>query len=369
MNPVLPDADPAGLPAPMALLRFLLLLTFLLHVIPMNLVLGGGMVAGWAALRGEGFARAGRQREAEGMRAVAGGLAALLPAATAFAVTFGVAPLLFLQVLYGQLFYTSSVLMAWGWLAIVPAVLLGYYGHHALAARDGAPGRATAWLGFGSAAAFLFTAWVFTMNMTLMLRPERFPGIHAASDLGLYLHLDEPMLWPRFLHFVVAAFAVTGLTVAYLGAARRRADPALGGAMRDYGVRLFTVATLVEFAVGAWFLSSLPAPVRATFMGGWPGHTSLLAASVLMALVALVVVPRSLAGGSTLMVLTLGGMTVIRHRVRALMLAPLFVPAALPVRPQWAMFAIFAACLVAGIAVVVWMMMRLVAARPREDGR
>ena len=369
MNIVLPDADPAGLPAPVALLRFLLLFTFILHLLPMNLVLGGGLVAGWAAMRGQGFARAGRSADAALMQAVAGGLAALLPAATALAVTFGVAPLLFLQVLYGQLFYTSSVLMAWVWLAVVPLVMVGYYGYHALFSQHGAPSRATVWLGFGSGAAFLLTALVFTLNMTLMLRPGRFHGLYAASEMGLHLHLDEPTLWPRFLHFVVAAFAFTGIAVALLGAARRRSDPALGVSMRAYGVRLFMVATLVQLAVGAWFLWTLPEAIRAAFLGAWPGHTSLLAVSVLMAVLALIVMPRSLAGGSALMLLTLIGMAVVRHLVRAMALAPVFTPGALAVRPQWVAFGIFALCLVAGIAVVVWMVVRLARSRPLEDGR
>ncbi len=369
MNVVLPEGDPAGLPAPVALLRFLLLFTFLLHLLPMNLTLGGGLVAGWAALRGKAFERAGRTLEASHMRAVAGGLVALLPVSTAFAITFGVAPLLFLQVLYGQLFYSSSVLMAWVWLAVIPLLLVGYYAYHALAARHGALDRESVGLAFGAAGAFLLIAVVFVLNTTLMLRPDRFHGLYAASGRGLHLNVDEPMLWPRLLHMLVAACAFTGLAVAYLGATRRRADPALGVAVRSFGVRLFIGATLAQLVIGPWFLWSLPEPVRAVFLGGWPGHTSLLAASIVMAVFAMVVMPRSLVWGSVLLMLTLCGMVVVRHRVRALMLDPVFAPGDLAVRPQWGVFAIFALCLVAGIAVVAWMVMRLAAASPREEGR
>lgn len=44
MNPAIPQLDPAPLPAPVALLWFLLLLTFTLHVLPMDLVLGGSLL-------------------------------------------------------------------------------------------------------------------------------------------------------------------------------------------------------------------------------------------------------------------------------------------------------------------------------------
>ena len=73
-----------------------------------------------------------------------------LPVAIAATVTLGVAPLLFVQVLYGRLFFTSSILMAWFWLAIVPLVILAYYGAYLLAFRGEAPGRAGALGGRGS---------------------------------------------------------------------------------------------------------------------------------------------------------------------------------------------------------------------------
>lgn len=369
MNVVLPTPDPVGLPAPVEILRALLILTFVLHVIPMNVMLGGGLVAGWAAMRGDAFERSGRRADAERMRVITRGLAKLLPAATAFTITFGIAPLLFLQTLYGPLFYTSSVLMAWPWLTVAPLAMLAYYGYHALAHRDGALDRASTWLAFGSAALFALVGLLFTMNATLMLRPERFHGLYLASPLGLHVNIEEPTLWPRFLHMLVGALAISGLAVAMLGAVRAKADPHQGHAVRAYGVRLFLVATLIEMAVGTWFLFSLPDRVRDVFLGGWPGHTSLLAASVLMAVLAMVVAPRSLAGGSLLITLTLCGMAVVRHRVRSLMLLPVYAPSDLAVRPQWGAFALFAVLLVAGLAVVVWMTWRLAFARPREEGR
>ena len=45
----------------------------------------------------------------------------------AFAVNFGVAPLLFVQVLYGHLFYTSSILVAVFRLAVIPLLIVAYY--------------------------------------------------------------------------------------------------------------------------------------------------------------------------------------------------------------------------------------------------
>jgi len=47
----------------------------------------------------------------------------------------GVAPLLFLQVLYGRLFFTSSILMAGFWLAVVPLLIVAYYCAYVVAFR------------------------------------------------------------------------------------------------------------------------------------------------------------------------------------------------------------------------------------------
>ncbi len=48
----------------------------------------------------------------------------MLPLVIAFAVNFGVAPLLFLQVLYGHFIYTSSILMGIFWISIIPALII-----------------------------------------------------------------------------------------------------------------------------------------------------------------------------------------------------------------------------------------------------
>lgn len=55
--------------------------------------------------------------------------APLLPSVTAYAITLGVAPLLFVQLLYGQFFYSSSALrLGWAWLALIGLLLVVYAG-------------------------------------------------------------------------------------------------------------------------------------------------------------------------------------------------------------------------------------------------
>ena len=42
-------------------------------------------------------------------------------------LTTGVAPLLFVQVLYGHFFYTANILLGWRWLAILGVLIVGFY--------------------------------------------------------------------------------------------------------------------------------------------------------------------------------------------------------------------------------------------------
>ena len=97
----IPHPDPMPLPAPVWLLRTLLLLTFFLHVLFMNCLLGGTAIALVCRMR---------RKSSEFSARLAGDLGQILPSVFAFTITLGVAALLFLQVLYGQFLYASSIL-------------------------------------------------------------------------------------------------------------------------------------------------------------------------------------------------------------------------------------------------------------------
>jgi hypothetical protein len=360
MSPILPEPDPAGLPAPVWLLKALIVLTFVLHLLPMNLILGGSFVAAWGAWR----ARRGATTEgARRWRALAGDLAGLLPVSTAFTITLGIAPLLFLQVLYGQLFYASSILMAWSWLALVALLLAGYYSAYGFSLGRGKYGEQRAARAIGSALCFSLIAFVFTNNMTLMLRPEIMGTLYDADEHGLHLNLRDPQLAPRFLHFLIASFALTGLAVAFLGERRSRAEPETGNWMRAFGTRLFAAATILQIAAGTWFLLALPEPARSLFLGGRAGDTVLLWSAVAFAVLSMALVRRSLVAGATAIGLTVTGMAIVRHRVREAALAPYFSADSLTVDSQTGLLILFVVLLLAGLLVVAWMVRALARGR------
>ena len=162
---LVPSPDVLPLPAPVPLLHALLLLTFFVHVLFMNGLLGGILLVSWSRLR----ARSPSDTHA----LLAGQLTRLLPILVAGTVTAGVAPLLFLQALYGQFFFTSSVIMAWPWFLVIPLVILAYYGTYVQAYTGERPGRGRKTLLLLTALMFAAVAFLYVNNTTLMLRPDR----------------------------------------------------------------------------------------------------------------------------------------------------------------------------------------------------
>ena len=347
MIPVIPAPVPVPLPAPVWLLQFLLVFTFILHLLPMNFLMGGVVMATVSSFLGQ---KDSKHRE------FARHVAQALPPVVAFAITLGVAPLLFLQVVYGQLFYTSSVLMAWFWLAIVFLVMLGYYGVYWFNVQQHELGRRAPWVMLATSIIFLHVALFFSKNLTAMLNPQDFYPEFLRGNVGGILGPLTGSGVARLLHFVVGSLAMAGLGVALLSRLWRKEAPELAAWAHRYGLRWFQAGTGTEFLVGIWFLLSLPPNVRGQFLGTSALATGLLVAAVVLAILALVVARHSLTASSTAIIATICLMAVMRHLVRNAYLQPYFDPQRLPVQGQWGVFALFAVLLVAGIGTVAWML-------------
>ena len=346
MNPVIPGPVPVPLPAPPWLLESLLVFTFILHLLAMNFLLGGVIILSVSSYLGRRDSR-----HLELTRRVS----RALPPVTAFTITLGVAPLLFLQLVYGQLFYTSSDLMAWYWLAVVFLVLLGYYGIYWYQIQHDELGPRVAWVILVTAILFILVAFIFTQNMMAMLHPQDFYRLFVNGRVGTILGDVTPLNIARMAHFVVAAVALAGLGIALLSWRWRGESPELADWGRRYGVRWFMVGTLVQFLVGLWFLFSLPVGIRQALVGEKLA-VGLLVLGILLALLALLTAPKSLLASSVAILGTVSVMAVWRHMVRLAYLQPYFDPHSLPVQGQWAVFLIFVVLLLAGIATVGWML-------------
>ncbi len=335
-----------------------MLLTFLLHVVPMNLVLGGGLTAFVTEFLG-------RTKGGENHLRLARSFARMIPIAVAFAITLGVAPLLFLQVLYGQLFYTSTILMAWPWLAVIGLVILGYYGFYLYSYRWERLRGARLWVVLGSAVVFMAVALIYSTAIRLMLLPEAFASIYHTAGAGSHWNFDDPSAVPRYLHFFVASFAVTGLFVVIYSLGQLNKDEEFARWGLRYGTNWFVVATIVQIGVGIWFLVALPHSVMMLFMGGSVFATVLLGAGIMLPIASLMLLmlasrsarPRPTAwSGISILAATLAVMVLIRDVVRDGYLAGKFDVMDRIADPQWGVIAVFVLVLLIGLGAVGYLL-------------
>ncbi|PLX93424.1 MAG: hypothetical protein C0621_07490 [Desulfuromonas sp.] len=354
MNPLIPTPD--TIPVAWGWFEFLLLLTLPLHLICMNMLLGSAGISLYARLRGD-----------ESDRRLSYELARLLPFLVAFTVNFGVAPLLFNQVLYGQFLYVSSVLMASYWLAVVPLLIFAYYAIYLYDFRFRSLG--------GFAAPFLAMAlltlvgiaFIFTNNMSLALDPSHWQAYFGTAD-GSLLNWSEPTLIPRFLHFVVGGFAVGGLAVAFIGRFWGKRDALVGEKAIGYGMRLFFALTVIQLALGGWFVVSLPREIMMLFMGQSLLATILFSGGLLLSLVVLVTAWQRRVGLTTLLtILLVVVMSVLRDLARIAYHEPFFKAEQLEVIPQYSPMILFFVSLVLGLAIIVWMLRQALTLPPAKE--
>lgn len=356
MRPPIPPFDPLGLPLPAFILQALAYLTFTLHILAMQFTLGGAILLHATWLRGR---RTGEG--AQSARATARYLGTALPLGFSYLVTFGIPPLLFVQVMYGQFFYSSSVLIGAFWISVIPLLITGYgacYAHKLT--RDARPRGQTALIGL-ALLVLLVIGFIYVNNLTLSMTPDRWMTLYQAHQGGGTLNLGEPTLVPRYLMVLAPALAVAGLGLVVRAAVLRgwgRDDDAR--ASQSLGMRAMVIGAVVEALAAAWMVAALPDSVRSALAAGGV-LTWLAALGVLLGLGAIAL--AWLSGkrrGLGLALLASGvqlgataAMVVLRDFVRHEYLRPYFDLGRVDVQAQWGMFALFAGVLVVGVVFMV----------------
>jgi hypothetical protein len=307
---IIPTAD--TIPVHWLWFQGLLIFTFFIHMILMNFLLGGSLLTVWDLLIGK------LEKRASGS----------IPTLVALTVNFGVPPLLFVQVLYGHLFYSSSVMLAVPWILVIPILILAYYGAYLFVKKtNSAPLLSKVALVFTSLS-LLFIAFMLVNNNTLAIRPERW-GFYFKNPGGWNLNLGEPTLWSRYLHFVLAALAIGSLGRAIAYRFSKLEDEVKASQIKR-NLKIFGWITIIQFGVGTWFWLTMPEMVWKTFMGGSLYATALMVSGWLLALLIL----HSSFTGRFTAAMILGGlevlvMVIVRDVARAAYLKDIFHPSQL----------------------------------------
>ncbi len=252
-----PIPVPRDFPMPMPIsgieLELVMVLVFLAHILFVNFMVGGSLLAvfyEWLGLRDGEYDVVARE------------ISATVTVNKSLAVVLGVAPLLAISVMYPLYWYTTNALTGIAWMSVVPLVAMAFlitYAHKY--SWDALADHKHLHIAIGAVGALLFLAvpFVFLTNINLMLFPERWPDVH-----GFLSALLLPNVIPRYLHFLVASLAVSGLFFAgYVGRAayalpeglQRLDRPAL---RRQFAALAFG-ATAVQLLAGPLLLATLPA--------------------------------------------------------------------------------------------------------------
>ncbi len=363
---LIPAPDAAPMPGPAWLFTFLLVFTFFLHLVFVNLTLGGTLLAALAQLFSGG-------REGDPRTALASRLAAINGYGVSLAITTGVAPLLFIQVIYGQYFYSATILLGWIWFCLLVVLMVGYYALYLYKFRSTPHARtATLWLVL-SAVMFLLVAAVQVMVNLLHSQPGRWP-----EALGNpWSILTDPTFLPRLAHFVLAAVGFSALVVCWWAVRKARAG---GGPLEEemarYTWKWALWTTLLELVDGFLLLLLLPDDVLGRLMKGGAAVHLPLTLGILLGLGLLVLLARAadpvarpgLVNGAVLLMLgSMVFMTVTRHQVRVRYLMDFTSRHRLPEAPEWGIFVLFAVLLVAGLATVAWMVRRVLTSPATGD--
>lgn len=232
---------PFNQPDPTAFYLTLYLGTLLLHVLPMAYV-----VAGSALLMMRVITQPHLINDPLTLH-----LRQWLPFVLSAAITAGVAPLLFLQILYQREFYTANLLLFNRWMAILPVLIAGFYmlyllKGHWLWQRHFIWRALVVLLVF---ACFAFVGWSWTENHLLSLAGQTAWTSQYTASRPYYLPSE---IFPRLGIWLTGVFPTMAALIAWplalqtlpTGTARNLSLIALAG-------------MTASLAAGVWYLSTI----------------------------------------------------------------------------------------------------------------
>lgn len=250
MNPI-PKDIPLALPAPEPFLVVLLVVFFLLHIFFVNLMVGGTLLTVFYQLKGLKDVRFDR---------LAHEIANTVTVNKSLAVVLGIGPLLAINTLYTVYFYSANALTGEMWLSLIPLIIIAFLLTYLHKFRwEAMANHRYLHIAIAAAAAglFLFIPLIFMTNINLMLFPARWTEVQGFLSAMLLSNV-----LPRYLHFLLACLALTGLFIVWLF---RRAKPerlaAIGferDALLRIGYRWALLPTLAQFVIGPLVLLTLP---------------------------------------------------------------------------------------------------------------
>ncbi|MFM7024032.1 MAG: c-type cytochrome [Flavobacteriales bacterium] len=248
----LPKDIPLPLPAPEWLLVTLLIISFLVHIVFVNLMLGGSILTVWAQIKG---------KKDKDYDTLAHEIARTITVNKSLAVVMGVAPLLTINTLYTVFFYTANSLTGLMWIAIIPLVtaafLLTYLHKYTWHKLENFKNLHIS-IAIAACLIFLFIPLIFLTNVNLMLFPEKWGTVK-----GFMSALTLPNVFPRYFHFIMASLSVSALFIFWYVGRKNYPFNEHFKTLSKYQIRknMYTLvlgASVAQFILGPIVLFTLP---------------------------------------------------------------------------------------------------------------
>jgi hypothetical protein len=371
----IPSPDMLGLPMPAWLGQCLMALTLAVHWAFLAMTAGG--LVGLHLGRGDGEAR----RRLAGMTILT----------LAMAMTVGIAPLLFVQVLYGQFFYSANILMGYVWLGLLPIMIAAFYLLH-FCRRLAGQGRSTR-LPAGLALVLMgLAAIILVANATLAQTPQVW---RAFAEFGAVRpYMGDPAFWARWTLAAATMLAGGGLFLAIWRQATAGAKNATNainaanavnatnamnatnaGVPRVSSIRRPAVAGLLGlvamFGAAVWVAWAQPVEMLRALLAG-PEYAFLayvVISAIIVAIVLSILAVRRpslsrLVSAAVVMFIAMIAIAAVRDAIRRAALSPTFDLSAVPVHAQWDSFALWAVVFIAGLAIAAYMIALTVRSHP-----
>lgn len=171
------------------------------------------VLAGAAWLTGSSLVNLRRSKPAQ-QTTIAKALQDWLPFALGGAITAGVAPLLFVQILYQREFYTANLLLSHRWMSILPILILAFYllylqkstwlNHRAAVLKP--------WVWLLITSCFLFVGYSWTENHLLSLQKQDSWTTFFAERRYFFARWEIPL---RLAIWLASAFTTLAAVLAW----------------------------------------------------------------------------------------------------------------------------------------------------------
>jgi hypothetical protein len=248
-----PAVDPIPIPAPVWLMKLLSHVTLALHFSAVMILVGTLLLVVTHNLRG----RSSGNADAQNASYV---LARRLPVLMTWVINLGVPPLLFAQVLYGRAIYSSSVLIAVSWISVIFLVMFDYWLLYRIV-NAMERGKAAWPIALISLLVTMGIGQIYSMNMTLMLRPEVWQEMYAKTATGLQGVSGDPTMTPRWLFVMCGGLVFGGVWTVLLSNMKHIAE-GTKAVLRKSGGLMAAIGAALQVALAIMVVSKQPDAVK-----------------------------------------------------------------------------------------------------------